>query len=307
MLKALWQDLQVVPGVEVEVLLGEGWPAQIPVNRPCIPAHDHDTEFIDRVVRNDAVLLIAPETDGLLLKYARLVEECDGTLLGPTPEGIELAGDKLALADHWHASKIPTAITMPYDELVIPFPIVCKPRHGAGSQGIFVAKNRESLARADLHSMIFQPWLPGHPASVALLLGFPERFPLRSAFQVLSHDGFFRYHGGMVPLPPPLEERALALAEKAVACVPGLQGYVGVDLVLGPAADGSEDYAIEINPRLTTSYIGLRALAETNLANAMLRVARGELIELRWRPGIVQFTADGKVRGEKADTPLQPR
>ena len=47
--------------------------------------------------------------------------------------------------------------------------------------------------------------------------------------------------------------------------------------MLGDAADGSRDYAIEINPRLTTSYVGLRALAEFNIAEAMLRAATGKL------------------------------
>jgi hypothetical protein len=49
-----------------------------------------------------------------------------------------------------------------------------------------------------------------------------------------------------------------------------------VDLVLGDAADGSRDFAIEINPRLTTSYLGLRALARGSLAAALLRAVRGD-------------------------------
>src|SRR5262249_42859079 len=88
---------------------------------------------------------------------------------------------------------------------------------------------------------------------------------------------------------------ARRLAETAVAAVPGLQGYVGVDLVLGSAGDGSQDWVIEINPRLTTSYVGLRALAEDNLAEVMLAVARGEPVApLTWRPGKVEFSADGR-------------
>ena len=62
------------------------------------------------------------------------------------------------------------------------------------------------------------------------------------------------------------------------------------------AALGEEDQVIEINPRLTTSYIGLRALAETNLAEAMLRVADGDDVVLRWREGAVEFTADGTLK-----------
>ena len=44
-------------------------------------------------------------------------------------------------------------------------------------------------------------------------------------------------------MPPALAERAVRLAEHAVAAVPGLFGYVGVDLVLGDQAD----FVIEID------------------------------------------------------------
>ena len=55
--------------------------------------------------------------------------------------------------------------------------------------------------------------------------------------------------------------------------ISGLWGFVGVDLILGADAEGREDLAIEINPRLTTSYVGLRALLHGNLAGLMLRHA----------------------------------
>jgi predicted ATP-grasp superfamily ATP-dependent carboligase len=94
-----------------------------------------------------------------------------------------------------------------------------------------------------------------------------------------------------------LAERAMRLGQRTVAALTGLRGYVGVDLVLGDAADGSRDWVIEVNPRLTTSYVGLRALARTNLADALLRVATGQEVEPpAWRAGTVQFRADGSYR-----------
>jgi predicted ATP-grasp superfamily ATP-dependent carboligase len=108
----------------------------------------------------------------------------------------------------------------------------------------------------------------------------------------LSTDGRFQYRGGQVPIAPELVHRAQALAERAVRTVEGLRGYVGVDLVLGETADS--DAVIEINPRLTTSYVGLRALAEFNLAEAMLAIATGtEMASLNWKDGPVFFKANG--------------
>ena len=132
---------------------------------------------------------------------------------------------------------------------------------------------------------------------MAFLCGPRGQVPLLPTFQLLSDDGRFKYFGGELPIPDHLTARAVKLAYAAVACVPGLRGYVGVDLVLGDADDGSRDYAIEINPRLTTSYIGLRMLADFNIAEAMLRIASGEEFgALTWKPGRVRFSADGVVQ-----------
>jgi predicted ATP-grasp superfamily ATP-dependent carboligase len=76
--------------------------------------------------------------------------------------------------------------------------------------------------------------------------------------------------------------------------MPPSRGFVGVDLVLGHASDGSEDVVIEINPRVTTSYVGLRRALEQNLAELMLDVVQGTAVEVS-RVNSVQFQADGTV------------
>jgi predicted ATP-grasp superfamily ATP-dependent carboligase len=140
--------------------------------------------------------------------------------------------------------------------------------------------------------MILQPFVPGRPASVAFLLGAVAAVSLPPTAQHLSDDGRFRYLGGAAPLSSPWRQRAESLGRRAVEAVPGLRGYVGVDLVLGEDEGG--DRVIEINPRLTTSYIGLRRLALSNLAETMLRAACGEPPGcLLWREGTITFRADG--------------
>ena len=140
--------------------------------------------------------------------------------------------------------------------------------------------------------MILQEFVPGRAASVAFLCGPAGNVPLAPVYQTLSDDGRFKYLGGELPIPEELAARAVKIAQRAVDCVPGLLGYVGVDLVLGHAADG--DRAIEINPRLTTSYVGLRALADFNIAEAVLRAAGGvPITEFEWKPGRVRFFPDG--------------
>ena len=97
-------------------------------------------------------------------------------------------------------------------------------------------------------------------------------------------------------MPGNLTERALRLSVQALNVVPDLRGYVGVDMVLGLLPDGSQDSVIEINPRLTTSYIGLRALAKFNLAEVLINIALGKGTNpLKWRTGPIHFHSDGRV------------
>jgi predicted ATP-grasp superfamily ATP-dependent carboligase len=101
--------------------------------------------------------------------------------------------------------------------------------------------------------------------------------------------------GGELPLTAGLAERATELAERAVAAMPAVTGWVGVDLVLGREPDGSKDAVIEINPRLTTSYVGLRAAATSNLAEAMCRIAQGEVQRVQFSGRAIEFDASGNV------------
>jgi predicted ATP-grasp superfamily ATP-dependent carboligase len=229
---------------------------------------------------------------------ARL-EEANCRSLGSTPAAARLAGDKLRLAARLRESGVPTPPTVVWPAAPAGFPAVCKLRHGAGSQATFRVCNDDELRRAveetraeSRDDMVVQPYVPGLAASAAFLLGPGRRLAMPAVAQHLSAEGRFRYQGGSLPLAPELHERASRLAAGAIDAVDGLRGYVGVDVVLGPAGDA----VIEINPRLTTSYVGLRALARFNLAEALLAVVRGGApAALDWRPGPVRFTPEGTV------------
>ena len=132
--------------------------------------------------------------------------------------------------------------------------------------------------------------------SVVVLCGPGQLVPLAPCRQLLSGDGRFAYLGGELPLDADLAERATRLATQTICTLEHPLGYVGVDLVLGSDSSGAGDTVIEINPRLTNSYVGLRALLDGNLAAAMMAVAAGRQVELCWRSGPIQFEASGAVR-----------
>ena len=175
------------------------------------------------------------------------------------------------------------------------YPAVLKPIDGAGSQDIQLVVGPHDEPWPYAWPRRLEPFIPGLAASVAFLCGPKGREPLPPCKQRISSDGRLRYLGGELPLAAGLAERAKALGDRALAALPQTAGYIGIDLVLGRDPNGGEDFVIEVNPRLTTSYVGLRAAAQSNLADAMVRIAAGESPELSFSPRPLEFDVDGNV------------
>jgi predicted ATP-grasp superfamily ATP-dependent carboligase len=288
MCDAVAADFRRVEGLQVHIF-------------PDGPDLNDRSSFSAAVNGADRTLIIAPESDHVLSSWCGEVRQ--GRLLGPSDEAIMLTSDKLRLAEHWREHGVPTPATTDREPTACDlYPLVWKPRDGAGSVATFRLDSAADVARAratrsaegHTGAMILQEFVAGRAASVAFLCGPAGNVPLAPCVQSLSDDGRFKYRGGELPIPDELARRAVALAQRALDCVPGLLGYVGVDLVLGETSEG--DRAIEINPRLTTSYVGLRALADFNMAEAMFAAAEGSpLPSIRWKPGRVRFAPDGTV------------
>jgi hypothetical protein len=290
MLSAAVEDFRRVAGVEVITVLNEG------LNEPAA--------FRAAAAEADYALVIAPEFDRILETRCRWAVEAGATLLGPSPESVALTADKLALARHFERCGAPTPETVAARDYSLPnypTPFVLKLRYGAGSQEMLVCTDPATASdvayeAGGVGEFVLQPLIIGLPASVSFLIGGGRTYVLPPAEQFVSMAGNFRYLGGRSPLPQPLADRAVRIARQAIGCVLGLNGYVGADVILGSAPNGSHDFAIEINPRLTTSYVGLRALTNDNLMEILLRLVRGQSVSgPRWLSGNVSWTPDGST------------
>jgi predicted ATP-grasp superfamily ATP-dependent carboligase len=322
MLCAVVDDLSRIAGVEVETT----WDARLG-RSPFSRAQTTQTESPADELRHfrrlaaacDATLVIAPEFDGTLLSRCRIVEEAGGRLLGPGSRAVALCTDKLRLAVHLREAGIETIPaenftwddTRPNSPADGPreFPVVIKPRDGAGSQNTWLVKSADEFIRlrtefaGDLPrgEFVAQPYVGGQAASVALLFAPSQQEVeiLVPAEQRISGDGRFRYLGGRLPLRKADSAALQRTALAACRSIPGLRGYVGVDLIV-PSAEPGRPIVVEINPRLTTSYLGYRALAESNLAEWMLIQGRFER-GIRWRKGAIEFDSAGNVLPKDAN------
>jgi predicted ATP-grasp superfamily ATP-dependent carboligase len=306
MLSAILQDLARCPEVTPVALLDPDLIASARALAPSLSAHPSgpDEEVVFRtLVRTCAFAwILAPECDDLLEQRCRWVEEEGVRLLTPPSAAVRLTGDKLEFAEHLRGQGVPTPPTVPLSSAsLLPFPLVVKPRQGAGSQATFLVQTPTELRTCPEQArqegwhgeLIAQPWCPGQSVSVAILAGPAGRFALPACTQDLAPPRF-HYRGGSLPLPADLDDRARRLALAAAACVPDLAGYFGVDLVLGEQP--GDDRVLEINPRWTTSYVGLRALARFGLLEEVLAVVQGQPFRGgAWGSERISFTADGRV------------
>jgi predicted ATP-grasp superfamily ATP-dependent carboligase len=250
---------------------------------------------------SDWTVVIAPELEGALLARCQAVLAAGGKLLGPGCDLVRLASDKHATAEHLRAAGIPTpeGIELLPGQSLPPdfgYPAVLKPLDGCGSLGVRRVDSANAWPAAIETPSRLERYCPGLPASVSVLSGPAQRVVLPPFYQRLSDDGRFRYLGGSYPLPPDSVLRAERLAQRAIAALPPFVGYLGIDLIFGDDAYGKDDFVIEINPRLTTSYIGLRAAARTNLAHAMRRLAEGERTDVCFSDETLEFDSNGIVR-----------
>lgn len=269
---------------------------------------------------SDAVLVIAPETNGSLSRRVCRVVSLGAKSLNCSPDAIELCGDKLQLARHLESHALPTLTTQLIDwtsslatrtshtEWVI------KPRDGAGSWLTFRVRTdspeewqRAAAAYAAAgaaHKALIQPFVAGRPLSVGCHCqtnGAVEFFPIGE--QRLSHE--FEYLGGTIPasLPAVTEVAVRELVRRACATIPGLNGHIGFDLLL-PDADPTRPLIVEINPRLTTSYVGYRRLSASNLAARWIHnanplndanISPRSLTPLEWSQRCIEFDANGNT------------
>ncbi|MBK3801326.1 ATP-grasp domain-containing protein [Azospirillum brasilense] len=278
MLHALLADLLEVPGVEVTVTRDARLPPlTAPVRSITITDPRESWSLWEDLARQaDGVWPIAPETDGALKRFSRMVEASGRRLLNSRTDAVAIASSKATTAAMLSAAGLPVVPVWRVGVDAPPGggPWVVKPDDGAGCIDTRLIRDhadwRGWLAEADRSGFVAQPFQPGTPASLSMLCRDGRAWPLTANRQSVSlSGGRFSYGGGIVggmALTPTLTE----LAQGVAAALPGLFGCVGVDVIVGP--DGPT--IIEVNPRLTTSFVGVRRATGLNVAAAVLDLSR---------------------------------
>jgi len=279
MLGALTQDLADIPGLELRALRDERLkPYRRHSSIQWIPVRSHLNAmdlFSSMLDQADAAWPIAPETGGVLEELCRLIETRRKILLNTSARGVRLAASKLATLETLGGHDIPVIPTQPWaDGGVRPpfaFPIVIKIDDGVGCENTHIIRNADQwdAFRRAAHPgrWVVQPLMNGEKLSLcglfregAGVLLSVNRQRLREQWQSFSLEGC------SVNAISDVSGSFAALIQDIARAIPDLWGYVGIDLIRG--ADGLK--VLEINPRLTTSYAGLRSALGINPAKLVI-------------------------------------
>ncbi|MGN6544574.1 MAG: ATP-grasp domain-containing protein [Aureliella sp.] len=155
-------------------------------------------------------------------------------------------------------------------------------RHGGFLRHPAIAA-RGALSETERSRWIVQPWLPGLACSRSAIIdrdGGLHWLPVTR--QHLSIGDRVAYLGGRVE--PELAARIPgldALLTRAINALGGQPlGWVGVDFLYDENNPEQPITVIEINPRLTTSFVGLATAGAPDLAAKIVAAVHGEPVEL---------------------------
>ena len=303
MFLALLRDAVRDPRLAVTAVVDATRPLPLPAGvRLCpVAAGAEVSMLVVEAARADLTIVVAPETDGLLASRVAAVRQGGGAVVAPDASFIAVAADKQATIQALAAAGLPVPPGRdlgPRAAWPAEFvrPAVRKLRDGVGGDGLIVVAAGAAPPEPAAGATRAEAWLPGVPVGVSCLCGPGGAVPLVPLRQFCSDSGR-RYLGG-APLPDePRRRRAAALAVRSIAAVAAAAGgaalgWVGVDMLLGGRDDGRADRVLEVNPRLTTSFVGHAAGAATSVVRDLISVAAGLRVGPAAPPAAFQVGAD---------------
>ena len=277
MLQALLDDLQEVTDVDILLPLDIRSPPLNLSNRVEVVhiAQNHAElalllePLLDGV---DAIWPIAPESHSVLQNIAEWSLKHDKILLASTPAAIANCADKYITCQLLAAQGLPVAVTELFNaQQNYATPAVIKPRDGLGCMNTQLIASASALQQLQqslsAHDFLIQPYYSGQAISLSAIFYQGKADLLCCNQQQMGlNDSYFYLQGCLVNTDNPATAYYRQLLKEIAVAMPGLWGYIGIDLI----ETENGPIILEINPRLTSSYAGIRAATGINPAQRVL-------------------------------------
>jgi len=241
------------------------------------PEYDTLDEFVRLASQCDAVWPLAPEFDSILQDLCQQVESLNKILLTSPANAVLMTGNKYETFQQLTHYKIATIDTRIFERnCYLPGEWMLKPIDGAGCNDSYLLRGRQDFAslskqKSEKQRYIIQPHVQGEKTSLSCLFlqgrGWLQCVNLQK-FELIANQyhlveivvnyssDLTRYHG---------------LVTDIAKAFPNLWGYAGIDLI-----ETSEAIKVlEINPRLTTSFVGIQDALGINTCQCVLDLLKG--------------------------------
>jgi tyramine---L-glutamate ligase len=250
-------------------------------------SQDSHEEFIKLIQQCDAVWPIAPEFDDILQTLCKSVETSGKQLLTSPSAVVSLAGNKFLtyqqLQKHAIAT-VPTCLLAADTTSILDMPCVMaglatkggewiiKPINGVGCIDSWIITGLHELdAIHNKDHYIIQPHLHGKKTSLSCLFKNGLAWIVCVNLQHLNVIDQ-RYHlAKIIVNNDPDIDHYQDLVDDIAYAFPDLWGYVGIDLIETP----EQTWVLEINPRLTTAFVGIEPALGINIAKLILQLLEG--------------------------------
>ena len=249
-------------------------------NEVIYPKAEQDFEAaVERLAKeSDAGIVIAP--DDRLCALTELVE-ANTVNLGCPSDSVRICADKLLTSKMLSEKGIPVPSIVSTEEMEGSEDqcYVGKPRYGCASEQISILSGKEdrgALAFYERPDYIITEFIKGDDVSSSVIAGNSAVLPLTINKQFIRKDGKrLLYEGGFVPyqLGREAKNEIMRVSEKVVTLF-RCEGYVGIDFVVG---EGGTAYVVDVNPRPTTSIVGIARVLNYEVAGLILQAKFGTL------------------------------
>ena len=286
MLQALLDDMnryaQLGHELEVVVMLDERVKALINTSGMqavvISPEQNTTDEFTRLVQQCEAIWPIAPEFDGLLQGLCQTVTDLNKLLLNSPAQVVAITGDKWLSYQHFkqhHIATVPTRLFTGVEQYEGDSSTwVVKPLDGVGCIDSYILTDKQDFMAMKARSgrYIIQPQLVGQTISLSCLFKQGRAWLLCANQQQFTISNQQYHLAGLVVNHTDDLAAYSDLVDAIAQAFPVLWGYVGIDLIETP----EHTWVLEINPRLTTSYVGIHEALGLNVVEAVLQLVHGE-------------------------------
>jgi predicted ATP-grasp superfamily ATP-dependent carboligase len=224
----------------------------------------------------DYFLIIAPETNNLLYQITKIFENKNLNNLGCSSNCIKKAANKWLLYNNLKNTSIKLAESYLIGENQLDlgrdfFPAIIKAKYSAGSELEIIksTKDFKNLKIKDYKGQIIQKIISGIPGSLSIAAN-TKKIQILSFNKQIINPNNFSYLGSIINYKFSEENKLNQLAKFIKQKYPNLNGYFGIDFIFNE----KKVYLLEINPRITSSYIGLTKIS--NPAKIILDLAKNK-------------------------------